>query len=107
MLGVSYILKSVCKTYLQILAHLGYLQHDGAFDPFFMELAAQVIDSGDGAGGVVGVGSAAAAAVELGEAVGAFFVGVDIAALELIADGSIGDAVVDVAQQEIETPTNW
>ena len=54
-----------------------------------------------------GVGSAAAAAVELGEAVGAFFVGVDIAALELIADGSIGDAVVDVAQQEILFADDW
>ena len=75
------------RTYLQIFAHLRHVQHDGAFDPFFMELAAQVVDSGDGACGVMGVGRAAAAAVQLSEAVGTFLVGVDIAALELIADG--------------------
>lgn len=75
------------RTYLQIFAHLRHFQHDGAFDPFFVELAAQVVDSGDGACGVIGVGRAAAAAVQLGEAVGTFLVGVDIAALELIADG--------------------
>lgn len=28
------------RTYLQIFAHLGHFQHDGAFDPFFVELAA-------------------------------------------------------------------
>ena len=75
------------RTYLQIFAHLRYFQHDGAFDPFFVELAAQVVDSGDGACGVMGVGRAAAAAVQLSEAVGTFLVGVDIAALELITDG--------------------
>lgn len=75
------------RTYLQIFAHLRHFQHDGAFDPFFVELAAQVVDSGDGACGVMGVGRAAAAAVQLSEAVGTFLVGVDIAALELIADG--------------------
>ena len=86
-LGVVYILKYICRTYLQIFAHLRYFQHDGAFDPFFVELAAQVVDSGDGACGVMGVGRAAATAVQLSEAVGTFLVGVDIAALELIADG--------------------
>ena len=75
------------RTYLQIFAHLGHFQHDGTLDPFFVELAAQVVDSGDGACGVMGVGRAAAAAVQLGEAVGTFLVGVDVAALELIADG--------------------
>ena len=75
------------RTYLQIFAHLRHFQHDGAFDPFFVELAAQVVDSGDGACGVMGVGSAAATAIQLSEAVGTFLVGVDIAALELIADG--------------------
>lgn len=78
---------SEVRTYLQIFAHLRHFQHDGAFDPFFVELAAQVVDSGDGACGVMGVGRAAAAAVQLSEAVGTFLVGVDIAALELIADG--------------------
>ena len=75
------------RTYLQIFAQLRYFQHDGAVDPMFVELAAQVVDSGDGACGVMGVGRAAAAAVQLSEAVGTFLVGVDIAALELIADG--------------------
>lgn len=78
---------SEVRPYLQIFAHLRHFQHDGAFDPFFVELAAQVVDSGDGACGVMGVGRAAAAAVQLSEAVGTFLVGVDIAALELIADG--------------------
>lgn len=78
---------SEVRTYLQIFAHFRYFQHDGAFDPFFMELAAQVVDSGDGACGVMGVGSAAATAIQLGEAVGTFLMGVDVAALELIADG--------------------
>ena len=73
------------RTYLQIFAHLRHFQHDGAFDPFFV--AAQVVDSGDGACGVMGVGSAAATAIQLGEAVGTFLMGVDVAALELIADG--------------------
>ncbi len=75
------------RTYLQIFAHLRHFQHDGAFDPFFVELAAQVVDSGDGACGVMGVGSAAATAIQLGEAVDTFLMGVDVAALELIADG--------------------
>ena len=35
----------------------------------------------------MGVGRAAAAAVQLSEAVGTFLMGVDVAALELIADG--------------------
>lgn len=78
---------SEVRPYLQIFAHLRHFQHDGAFDPFFVELAAQVVDSGDGACGVMGVGRAAAAAVQLSEAVGTFLVGVDVAALELIADG--------------------
>ena len=54
---------------LEIFAHLRHLQHDGTFDPFFMELATQIVDSGDGAGGVVSVGCAAAAAVQFGKAV--------------------------------------
>ena len=30
---------SEVRTYLQIFAHLRHFQHDGAFDPFFVELA--------------------------------------------------------------------
>ena len=65
-----------------------------------MELAAQVVDSGDGACGVMGVGRAAAAAVQLGEAVGTFLVGVDIAALELINDIRTNNAFIDITHQK-------
>ena len=66
-----------------------------------MKLTAQLVDPGNGSGGVMGIGRTSAAAVQLGEAVGAFLVGVDIAAFKLIADGCIGDSVIDITQKEL------
>lgn len=72
-----------------------------------MKLASQIVYAGDGAGSVIGVGGTASAAVQFGKAVGAFFVGIDVTALKLVAHLTVGDAVVDIAQQELSSPTNW
>ena len=77
----------------------GDLDHDGALDALFEQLAAVLVDAGDAAGGVVGVGRAAAGAVELGPAVLALRAGVGVAVLELIPHGGVGDALPDVAHQ--------
>ena len=66
---------------------LGDLHHQGALHPLAEHLAAVLIGAVDVAGSVQGVGRAAATAIQLGEAVGTFLMGVDVAALELIADG--------------------
>ena len=65
----------------------GNLHHNGAFHSLFEKLASVFIHAADIAGRMISIGCAAAAAVQLGEAVGTFLVGVDVAALELIADG--------------------
>ena len=49
---------------------------------------------------MIGVGCASAAAVELCKAVGTFLVGIDVAALELIADAGVGDALIDATEPE-------
>ena len=84
-----------------LFAHLCDFQHDGTFDTFLVEFATCLVHASDAAGGVVCVGCTSAAAVELGEAVGTFLVGVYVAALELVADRVVGDAVVNVSQQEL------
>ena len=57
--------------------------HDGALHPLAEELTAVGVHACDGAGGVVGVGRAAAGAVQAGPAVPALGVGVDVAGGEL------------------------
>src|SRR5699024_6543240 len=78
---------------------LGHLDHDGALDRLFEQLAAVFIHALDRAGGVVGVGRAAARAVQLGPAVLALGPGVSVAVAELVLGGGIGDAHPDVPQQ--------
>ena len=73
--------------------------HDGALDALLEQLTAVLVDAGDAAGGVVGVGCTAARAVELGPAVLALGAGVGVAVLELIPHGGVGDALPDVAHQ--------
>ena len=53
--------------------------HNGALHPLAEELAAVFIDTGNGAGGMVSVGGAAAGAIEPCPAIPAFRMGIDIA----------------------------
>ena len=78
---------------------LSNFYHDGALDALLEQLTAVLVDAGDAAGGVVGVGCTAARAVELGPAVLALGAGVGVAVLELIPHGGVGDALPDVAHQ--------
>ena len=48
---------------------LSNFYHDGTLDTLLEQLTAVLVDAGDAAGGVVGVGCTAAGAVELGPAV--------------------------------------
>ena len=50
---------------------------------------------------MMGVGSTASAAIQFGEAVCAFAVGIYVAAFELIAYGSVGDTIVYVTEKEL------
>ena len=66
-----------------------------------MELAPHVIHACYRTRRVICVSSAAAAAVEFGEAVGAFAVRIYIAAFEFIAYRCVRDAVVDISEQKL------
>ena len=61
---------------------LSNFYHDGALDTLLEQLTAVLVDAGDAAGGVVGVGCTAAGAVELGPAVLALGAGIGVAVLE-------------------------
>ena len=78
---------------------LGYLDHDSALHALFEQLAAVLVHAGNAAGGVVGVGSAAAGAVQLCPAVLTLLAGVGVAVLELIPHSGVGNALPDIAQQ--------
>ena len=72
--------------------------HDSAFHPLAEQLAAAFIHTLDRTGGVIGVGSAAAGAVQPCPAVLTLRMGIDIAGGKFILDFLIGHAVPDVAQ---------
>ena len=78
----------------------GHRHHDGALHALAEELAAVLVNTGNGAGGVVGVGGTAAGAVQPRPAVPAFRVGVDIAGGEFALDFLVGDTLPDVTQLE-------
>ena len=77
---------------------LGDLHHQGALHPLAEHLAAVLIRAVDVAGSVQGVGRAAARAVQACPAILAVGAGIDVAQLELVAQGGVGHAVPDVAQ---------
>ena len=75
----------------------GNLHHNGAFHSLFEKLASVFIHAADIAGRMISIGCAAAAAVQSGPAVTAFFAGIDIAHLEVLSHRFVGNAVPDIA----------
>ena len=65
-----------------------------------MELTAHCIYTRNTAGGVVGVGSAAAAAIKPGKAVFTFLMSVNVAELEFVTDLLVSYAGEYISQQE-------
>ena len=74
------------------------LEHNGALNTLAVKVAAHLVGAGQRTGGVVGVGSAAAAAEQLGKTIMTFLACVDIAQLEFIAQLFILNAVEYIAQ---------
>ena len=88
-------------------AGVGDLHHDGALHPLAEQIAAVLIDALDAAGGVIGVGRAAAGAVHPRPAVLAAGTGIGVAELELIPQSRVGDAVPHPSPMEyLGSPTN-
>ena len=62
LLSYSFI-KSEIGVFILVFFRFGYLHHNSAFDTLFEQLTAVLIYALDGAGGVIGIGSASAGAV--------------------------------------------
>ena len=76
----------------------GYFDHQGTFNALAEHFAAIFIHTVDIAGGVQGVGGAAARAVQACPAILAVGAGVHVAQLEFIPQFGVGNAVPDIAQ---------
>ena len=85
----------------------GDLHHQGALHPLAEHLAAVLISAVDVAGSVQGVGRAAARAVQACPAVLAVGAGIDVAQLELVAQGGVGHASQTLPSLYAGSPTNW
>ena len=70
---------------------MGRFHHNGALNPFFEQLASVGIGPVDVPAGVVGVGRAAAGAVEPGPAVPAVGVGHHVTSVEFLSQLGVGD----------------
>ena len=65
-----------------------------SYTHLFVQLASKIINSGNRARGMVGVGRAAAAAVKLSKAVFTFLMGIDIAAFKFIAYRGVCNPII-------------
>src|SRR5699024_1091465 len=75
-------------------------QQNGALDPFFLQSTALRVGAHDGSGGMIGIGSTAAAAIELGPAVFAIFFAIQVTVLKLLALGLISYSIPNIAHQK-------